>query len=518
MASSSLPPELWDAIVHCLQLPPLRLGDTKPNDSYHSNQAALRNLCLASRQLQTIARRVLYHSVILYDSASPALYLLVRTLATKRELATFVRNLAVVTPDPNLLEKTLYCELLRRCLGASVPIDARAIFQAPPDEPGFFHTSGLSLTSLSPDIFERLLGSLLCLLPNVQRLLIELPPLYHEWNVVEEVMQYQILARVLAGGSSSRDALPLPNLTTLQVQAHPRTNGNGLYLDSVNMRACPILLDLPSIRTLDTYHTDGEDWLMDYTHGNWLAKLRKMRLYTGMHMRKLERVLQSASNLDKLELMLDCCEEESFDDFGDLNQALATRADTLQDLFISLQGAAGYTPILGHEIRLGCLPLMHKLRILHTETNLLFYKKSRMKADELDLHMILPPNLQELRLEECWYISDEDSDDMGLEEYIGLLLSQFKTLALFRDKKLPKLERVRFWSWEWTMKHKSYWTRKSAVNFLRKSSKLLGAANIKFSALALARDFQPELLEKHSVNREYAEDPDLDSDVSNAED
>lgn len=51
-------------------------------------------------------------------------------------------------------------------------------------------------------------------------------------------------------------SLPLPNLEVLQVQAHLTTNGNGRCLESVNIGACPILFQLPSVRTFEAYQTD----------------------------------------------------------------------------------------------------------------------------------------------------------------------------------------------------------------------------------------------------------------------
>ncbi|KAJ4417723.1 hypothetical protein N0V82_005997 [Gnomoniopsis sp. IMI 355080] len=496
MAPPPLPPELLGLIINCLQPPPLRLGDTKPADSYKPNQTALRNLCLASRQLSYFAQPVLYHTIVLHDHryAAPVMDGLVRTLAKRTELAMFVQDLAVTTsPDA-------FDDMNRRKASHTYPRFRFRRFEGASTDPSFFKAFGLDgLTFEGHYLFERVLGSLLCLTKNCTRLLLEFP-LVADLQVLQKVLQQYIVARALA---RSHVTLPLPNLKTLRVQGRPTTNDDDPQLVYINMQACPTLLDLPSICTFEIYQADGVSLEIDDMQ-DWPAKLHTMRLWTGRYMHWLQGILKIANGLKILELKVDLYKGYIFEDEEHLNQAIATRVNTLEDLCVSTGGTAGYINILGDELRVDCLAAMHKLRKLHIDTALLFYKKSRLA--ELDLYRILPPNLRELRLEESWYISEEDSDDMAPEDYAKLLLVQFGNLAFLRHDKLPKLEMIHFWSWEWFVGYHSswkHWKPQLAMNFMRMCSELLGAANVRFVGRPPPRDMFPEMLEKHSLNQDY---------------
>lgn len=357
MTLSHVPSELLGLIINHLRPSPLPLGDTVPR-SYRPRQTALRNLCLASRQLHAIAQPGLYHTIVLYDHpyAVSTLYRLVRTLANRPELALLLRDLAVT-------------------INYDATPDGHVPWIGDLDLPHRFPGTGTTtfpfwLIPQGPDIradgavLERLLGCLLCLTNNCTRLLLELPVSGDLW-ALQEVLQQHIVGRVLA---RSDDTLPLPNLRTLRVQGHPKTNGKGLYLESANMQACPILLGLPSIHTFELYHVDVVNHKIQHNHDNWPGQVHTMRLYTGMSAINLNVLLLLPGGLKALELVLECYEE---DDVSSREYSVSTalaKACALECLRLLVstesQSAAGYTGILGNELRIDCLPNIHELRIL----------------------------------------------------------------------------------------------------------------------------------------------------------
>lgn len=210
-----LPNEILNLVIEHLRAPSLCLGDQTPDDSYRTNQAALCNLCLSSRVLNSIALPVLYHTVVFHDKRSPSLYRLLRTLAQRTDLPMLVKSVAFTTSA-----RALGRWMTRWLLDEGKRHPESIIFCAPDDDPDFFGASGLSMTVVRGahhkpvNLVERMLGSLLCFTPCVRTFLIETRH-QQDLSALQDVFAQQIVAKVLAGPSAAR---PLPNLENLRVQ------------------------------------------------------------------------------------------------------------------------------------------------------------------------------------------------------------------------------------------------------------------------------------------------------------
>lgn len=228
-----------------------------------------------------------------------------------------------------------------------------------------------------------------------------------------------------------------------------------------------------------------------------------MRLYTGTRVERLEKVLERATNLKSLEPVVDCYEDDAVGAGQDLNQVIAVRAESPEELFVTTQGWVGFILDMGMNCRLECLPDMRHLCILCIETNLLVYNKGLMA--ELEPHAILPPCLRDLRLRECWYHFAEDPDDTTLENYKDLLLLQFQALASARHEKFLDLQKVQFWSSDWELEESEddcHWTKSLAFDSIKEASAILGAANIQFvSQPDIDAEYEKFIL--HSGNDKY---------------
>lgn len=446
MTTINLPTELLQQIIGNFSIPTLRLGTTRPDsEDFKANRAALRNLCLASGLIQGIAQPLLYQTVIIYNDTPNSLHRLIRSLILRPDLRPLVKYVAFT---PFVKEADCRSDMARDYLVGALEL----VRDIAGRDGGFLHAAGLSeeieaikhahscdMDSSAASVPNGMFASLLCLTPEVHTVLLEVVPGIHRSSITETFGSV-FGARVLDGS----DARLLPKLTTLQLQAHPQTNGNIRRLENVTIIDCVVLLRRPTLLRLETYQADGEQWPCAYPGGaDYLSNIREMHLTTSMSIWKLQNVIERAVNLKKLTLLPDCytsaLEDEAFTDQC-VDAAVASRAGTLEELRFQTFAIGGVQSI-SNEGRFQRLPELTKLGVLEIETAALF--RSQSLLHELDLHELLPPNLTELRLRTSWYTGDPDP--MSAEEYEAAMLRQFSNLAAARREMLPHLRTIRFW-------------------------------------------------------------------------
>ncbi|KAK7928350.1 hypothetical protein PG985_005348 [Apiospora marii] len=497
MSWNSLPAELRAQIVGHFELPRPELGSRLPSREYLNRRATLWNLCLTCRSAAVEAQSWLYRTIILFldfrkvkpsslgcdQTTSPAsssilfvlngvtgkpsdnLVPLLRTLAHNPALRLHIKYLACAlpisggilrarheSPSDRELQRATWTSWLSHNDGFShLPEFARRVLdiaELPAPRPIMPHTRRLGLEG-SDDIedgidtiAEKTLAALFCLLPEVDTLLIEG---VDKWPcdvtpmILEELLKDEATASAV-----------LPKLATLQIQLHNVSrDSRNPERPMVSFDAIYALLNLPTLRHIETWHVDGFQSFFDVyssrpdhnesrTRVNlrqWLPKIESLSLSSvNHHCSDFYAACRVATNLRRL--ALDAVgmhrghsESHSPPHLEALSSALLLRAETLEEL--RLAGFERHAlKHLSWSYRLTCLPSMTKLRILTLDVFMLFGPSGQI--DRLWLPDLLPPNLERLDLCDRWSDADADYGDflrLHPELYVDALARQLLDLA-----------------------------------------------------------------------------------------
>ncbi|KAI1505259.1 hypothetical protein F5X99DRAFT_368822 [Biscogniauxia marginata] len=488
-----LPNELLELIFDHLRLPPLRLGSELPDETFIENRAALRSLCRSSQLFREVARPLLYEKVILYIdeenltedgellAGSKNLMLLVRTLTQRPGFRDFIKYIAC----PMLLQTSPWWHQDDRAelVSASWKYNKADFSDLLGDDWLVFRLAGLRTSDSAPQsseddvagIAEKLLAVLLCLTPSLETLLM---------HTIER-QRYRILNRTIAQALKHERLKDqtLPKLRTLQFQLPPRSVqvpelGRA---ECATVYECPVLLSLPSIRRIDTWH-DEMSYIDDFS---WVGKIEELDLVSQTSAETYCRLCEHAGNLRKLSIDIFNISTEFSGIFGtgtDLNAAIVHLAKTLQEFRVFTRYRDDYDSYLPPSARLTCLPKLKHLEILSVDRKVLFRNEAELQ--ELGLADRLPPNLQVLNLYEDWHLLGPNPTDIELENNTPpsdeMYMIAFLDLEARRHERLPKLRKISLWPSNHCRRYSRLELRDNTLDQIRR---LLEGASVEFSWL-----------------------------------
>ncbi|KAK8091321.1 hypothetical protein PG994_000826 [Apiospora phragmitis] len=487
MSWHSLPAELKLEIVRHFELPRLELGARLPSQEFLANRSVLRNLCLTGRSADAVARPWLYRSIILFtdfkeldessgngsnapldDAKLPesdhplvgtyTMVRLLRTLTHHPPLRLHIKYMACplsVSGLPNDRFPGIQLDRYTQPISATWKSHAHEFSDTSGVERKVLNIAGLHTPPLdsgegSDEIIahdlrkreyarvpQKLLGALLCLLPEVNAVLLEE---HHFWPCKVVNM---ILWECLRNHATVWTVLP--KLATLQLQVQEIPRG----LSSVSFDTVGALLKLPTLRHIETLRDDGFQSLFQVNSSashiegvnlpTWMSQIETLDLSSvNYHCAYFYAACEMATSLRRLSLdatrMHDGHSRSSYvspHSEATLDTALLLRAETLEELRLASFELHSYLHI-GSSSLLTCLPSMVKLRVLSIDNCSLFGPAQQI--EHLSLPDLLPPNLERLDLCDCFPKMERDfSFDnfmlTGQESYFDASVRQFKQLA-----------------------------------------------------------------------------------------
>ncbi|KAK7998325.1 hypothetical protein PG989_006365 [Apiospora arundinis] len=521
MSWDHLPAELRSEIVSYLELPQVDRDCLWAPQEFLDNRYALRNLCLASRSTAAEARQWLYRSIILYidgddvdfSISSPALKVdrhvnvsempkhpyagpdsivqLIRTLINNPHLRTYIKYVACPfslsdIPPPSYTEQL---EFDMKMMCSSWKRHAHEFTDTSGVERRILDMAGLSVPPLGhedemDEVPQRLIAVLLCLLPEVDTLLLQ------SCDRRPNEVTNRIITQCLKDEKIAFSVLP--KLTTLDFRVHQLRWKRRRELETIPFDTVYALLHLPTLRHIATWQDDGfasffeihipqqngvaafvdshgvQDNVIHrprHSHREWLPKIETMSLTTaGYHCSYFYAACEMATSLRRLTLdVIDVNRgghfKSKFHSDATLNTALLLRAETLEEL--RLERFDRHSKHISASGQLTCLPSMAKLRTLKIEMHMLF--ESFEQARQLALPDLLPPNLERLELGDVWCHALNDLrghvTPMGIDWYPEALAGQLQRLAeavrpARKDQRsrLPKLRSVHLWPHHWCLR------------------------------------------------------------------
>ncbi|KAK8059093.1 glycoside hydrolase family 3 protein [Apiospora saccharicola] len=472
----------------------MNLGSRGPSPEYLLNRSDLRNLCLTSQSTAELVRPVLYRTIILHresksaeidqtsyeaegyyaerirgeacfglrNSVLCAVLPLLRTLIHRPHLRSHIKYLAclysiggvpgyTLVLDPELIFKGWKARsqefsdargFERQVLDmAGLPISPPDLTCERPVTVERDETNAANIPQTDDTEFgQRLLAAVFCLLPEVDRVLLE------AYDVRAGNVMHGILERYLTNAATA--SAVLPKLATLQLQVNELPGQSIEHRSMVAFNTVYALLGLPTLRHIETWRDDGFQSFFHRTerrgprmgpninHRDWLPKVETMTLRTANYnCGYFYAACEAATSLRRLELHaleIDwghyCAKLHSE---ATLNAALLLRADTLEELRLGAFGRHDRLHLDGASGRLVCLPAMARLRVLRIDVFMLFGTPSEM-INGLSLPDLLPPNLERLDLFDGWYSANPRLGRPHFdrsERHLEALVRQFEGLA-----------------------------------------------------------------------------------------
>ncbi|KAK8011579.1 hypothetical protein PG990_010544 [Apiospora arundinis] len=510
MSWDHLPTELRSEIVSYLELPRVDRDCLWAPQEFLDNRSALRNLCLASRSTAAEARPWLYRRIILYidgddvdfSISSPALKVdrhvnmselpkvpyagpdsmvqLIRTLIHNPHLRTYIKYVAcpfsLSDIPPSSYTEQLEFDMKMMC--SSWKRHAHEFTDTSGVERRILDMAGLSVPLLNTpscdraeevgendgmplehedkmeEVPQRLISVLLCLLPEVDTLLLQ------SCDRRPSEVTNRIITQCLKDEKIASSVLP--KLTTLDLRVHQLRWKRMRERDAIPFDAVYALLHLPTLRHIATWQDDGfasffeihrpqqngvAAFIDSYgvldnvmqrprnSHREWLPKIETMSLTTaGYHCSYFYAACEMSTSLRRLTLdVIDVNRgghfKSEFHSDATLNTSLLLRAETLEELRL---GHFSYKHNhIGGSGQLTHLPSMKKLHTLNIEMHMLFGPYERIQ--QLSLPDLLPPNLERLELGDVWSHGFNDPrghmDPLSIDWYPEALAGQLKKLA-----------------------------------------------------------------------------------------
>ncbi len=430
-------------------------------------RTGLRNCCLVSHKFRDVARPFLYRTAPIIDEQD--LPRLLRTLVEKPEYGSWVRSMSV---HITLTDEDVYRNLWR-C--------ASAIFKAM--DPGLLSQSqhgGVRLLNRLREprpqdnqlarVPQALLFLTLTLLPRVEMLLLRIP-----LTLDQDQPQYSALCNYFATATTER---PCQALTKLLIQAdadsledleEEANRDNGV----LGIEGCAagtywsMVASCPKLNTLEVYLDDGH-WFprQRRRHPAVPDKLPNIkRLYLNETFAIPQGVADALRRFPSLEVLyveprwslenVSYTDEETFT--LSLDQALHQYGSNLRRLDIGFFDCLECEDTISDEKVLTCLPLLGKLRQLCIQLNLLLPLNLLHNHTDLGpIAHLLPPSLEELRLEDWWwdnastYVSANPVGQISPltysegSRYREMVIDLLVGLASELPAKLPLLRKVSF--------------------------------------------------------------------------
>lgn len=289
-------------------------------------------------------------------------------------------------------------------------------------------------------IAEKILAALFCLLPEVDTFLIEG---VDKWPCD---VTHIILEKLLSNEATASSVLPKLGILQLQLHDVPQDRQNRRW-PMVSFDAVYALLNLPTLRHIETWHDDGFQSFFDFqrsryehnelrpriNHRQWLPKIETLSLSSAnYHCSYFYAACEMAPNLRHLYLnaiSMDSGHSDShFHSEATLNAALLLRAQTLVELHLAGFERHAYKHLSAPD-RLTCFPSMIKLLSLTIDVFMLFGPPEQFK--HLFLPALLPPNLERLDLCDKWsrFAGFGDWALLHPEPYLEVLVRQLEQLA-----------------------------------------------------------------------------------------
>lgn len=506
MSWKHLPAELRAQVISYLELPRVDRDQLWPSQEFVDKQSALRNLCLTSRSTAVEARIWLYRTIILFidgddvdfsmsspsmkvfrhahEFASPkvpfahpdSMVQLIRTLTHNPHLRTYIKYVACPFSKseipPSSYTDQLEEDTKRMCTswvrhahefsdttGLERQILEMSGHAIPPtnkrlNNPDETIKGGIWDLTGKVEVVQRLVAVLLCLLPEVDTLLLQ------ACDYRPSRITHQILEKYMNNKATS--SLVMPKLATLQLQVHQLRWKRINDLEKTSFDAVYALLDLPTLRHIETWQDDGFNSFfaargadpVDHIGLQWLPKIETLSLTSAVYdCNNFFAAIRWATSLRRLTMDVYGMEISHpwYSRQPSLDEALLVHAGMLEELYLGTFSKA-YKHI--SEARcLSCLPHMTKLRVLSVEMSMMFGPFE--KLTRLSLPDLLPPNLEQLYLVDAWLEADGEYGrytypTRQIERHLEALVCQFEQLAdevrtpreQQQQQQLSKLRRV----------------------------------------------------------------------------
>jgi hypothetical protein len=501
----TMPPEIIALILEFLVPQPPEIGETRPvaykqlmvDEPWYDFtrcRRGLHSVCLVSRRLSEMARPLLYRVVALWDET--AMLLFFRTLCSNPEYGPCARYFSchitltcgtVVREVRELLPK--YMGTFTAARGSTVLITAARHF--------IYMLNGFlpKLVGSEGD-FNHVPQALLCFilmyLPKVETVLLQVP-------ISDDQHEYDILCHQIENVKDLfRDepaSAPFQSIRTLLLQGDPellaQIEEDECECDLPDVwgaqprRYASLFTSFPNLTTLEVSSDDGVwttalDDQRFFLEGDdnlpppFMPNIRHIYLHDSVaYPGDLHHLLLNAPQLETLYMAPrgDDALKEAIDDGSgtehpeSLDIALAKHAKNLRTLDVSWEDISGFESLVGPDGRLTSLAQMDSLRSLCVQMGLLYGQPAAVL--ETPLVDLLPPNLEELALEDWWWSNVELLDalpEWSAEDRVRHYQSQnnyraaaLRTLTQFardvrsRMRKLRKVVLLCKIPWTWVL-------------------------------------------------------------------
>lgn len=389
MDIQSLPNELLLRIFGEFALQPHETGYPILHE-YRRDRSVLLKLSTTTHKFSLAANSLLYETIIT-DHPSTLISLL-RTVSHNKQAASHVKHIAcLMTLDSNMNDKFQY-------LWQDLSLQ---ISNLAPDAVHLFHLAGLASETPTRPIDhagERILATLLALLPNLQSIVFQPPHTISPGS--PPPAPYHTMSSILDNVLTDNDLGPiaLAKLTTVKIQ--PKTSPYGEPFPGTRCDACMGLLRAPNLAIFETYHEAG----------GWAAlphSLRDVRLFGSLEPDTLDIVCDKP-NLERLTVQPHPDEHvEANIQHDAFNTALAKRVSTLKYLQLVTMGNETLMPSYGPRKYIHCIGDFQCMEELDIEIFALFIDSTNIDPEKSpQLQDLVPRGLKTLSLWERWAPGD----------------------------------------------------------------------------------------------------------------
>ncbi|KAK4033667.1 hypothetical protein C8A01DRAFT_19419 [Parachaetomium inaequale] len=448
----TMPPEIIALILEFLVPQPPEIGETRPVAykqlmvdepwfDFTRCRRGLRSVCLVSRRLSEMARPLLYRVVALWDET--AMLLFFRTLCSNPEYGPCTRYFSChITLTCGTVVREVR-ELLPKYLGTFTAARGSAVLITAARHFIYMLNGFLPKMVASEGDFNHVPQALLCFilmyLAKVETVLLQVP-------ISDDQHEYDTLCHQIENVKDlfrdEPESVPFQSIRTLLLQGDPellaQIEEDECECDLPDVwgaqprRYASLFTSFPKLTTLEVSSDDGV-WTTalddprslldgDSLPPPFMPKIRHIYLHDSVaYPGDLHHLLLNAPQLETLYMAPrgDDALKEAIDDGSgtehpeSLDIALAKHAKNLRTLDVSWEDISGFESLVGPEGRLTSLAAMDSLRSLCVQMGLLYGQPSAVL--ETPLVDLLPPNLEELALEDWWWSNVELLD--GLPEW-----------------------------------------------------------------------------------------------------
>lgn len=402
MNIQSLPHELLLRIFGEFALQPHETGYPILHE-FKRNRSVLLKLSITTHKLSLAANALLYETIIINDPSS--LVYLLRTVSHNNRAASHVKHIAcllTLDSDMNYKFQHLWEDLSLQI--SNLAPDAVHLFQlAGLASETHVQASSLEANKTSPTrpidhAGERILATLLTLLPNLQSIVFQ-PPQTISPGWAPPPAPYHTMSSILDQVLTDNELGPiaLAKLTTVKTQ--PRMS-YGEPSPGTRCDACMGLFKAPNLAIFEAYHEAG----------GWEAlphSLRDVRLFGSLEPDTLSIVCDNP-NLERLTVQPHPDEHVEADIQDDaFNTALAKRVSTLKYLQLVTMGNETLMPSYGLRKHIHCVGDFQRMEELDIEIFALLVDSTNLDPKKWpEIQDLVPRSLKTLSLWERWAPDD----------------------------------------------------------------------------------------------------------------